>query len=275
MIRNVKIGSDPELFIINTKTGKVVSSIGIIPGVKGEPYVAKDMPKGYGLQTDNILAEFNIPPVKTQQGFVSCMNYMKDYIKKYVKNINEDLDIMCASSAIVDEDQLQSKEAKEFGCDIDYNAYTEEPNPKPEGTSTNMRSAGCHIHVSYNNPNTQDSLNLIKYLDMYLGIPFVIIDKDNRRRKLYGKAGCFRLCKYGFEYRTLGGYALSSDKILEFVYTNVKKAITAYNNDWPLASPDTVQDIINNNKEEQARELISKFKLVDNDFENILFNCNY
>lgn len=275
MIKNVKIGSDPELFIINTKTGKVVSSIGIIPGVKGEPYVAKDMPKGYGLQTDNILAEFNIPPVKTQQAFVICMNYMKDYIQKYVKNINEDLDIMCASSAIVDEDQLQSKEAKEFGCDIDYNAYTEEPNPKPEGTSTNMRSAGCHIHVSYNNPNTQDSLNLIKYLDMYLGIPFVVIDKDSRRRKLYGKAGCFRLCNYGFEYRTLGGYALSSNKILEFVYTNVKKAITAYNNEWPLASPNIVQDIINNNKEEQARELISKYKLVDNDFENILFNCNY
>ena len=43
---------------------------------------------------------------------------------------------------IVDEDQLQSPEAKLFGCSVDYNAYTEEPNPKPNGECTNLRSAG-------------------------------------------------------------------------------------------------------------------------------------
>ena len=64
LVRNITIGADPELFIIDSKTGKVVSSIGLIPGVKGEPYVGEDMPNGFGLETDNILAEFNIPPVK-------------------------------------------------------------------------------------------------------------------------------------------------------------------------------------------------------------------
>ena len=64
-ILNVTIGSDPELFIINKKTNKVVSSIGLIPGEKGNPYRTKDMPEGFGLEIDNILAEFNpaaIPP---------------------------------------------------------------------------------------------------------------------------------------------------------------------------------------------------------------------
>ena len=114
-IRNFTIGADPELFIINEKTGKVVSSIGLIPGEKGCPYVADDMPEGFGIEVDNILAEFNIPPVTTCEGFVNALNYMKDYIKAYVKKINPDYGIKCSAYEIVDEDQLQSDEAKLFG----------------------------------------------------------------------------------------------------------------------------------------------------------------
>lgn len=114
-IRKFTIGADPEMFIINEKTGKVVSSIGLIPGMKGEPYVSEDMPKGFGLETDNILAEFNIPPVTSCEGFINAMNYMKDYISAYVKKINPDYGIKCSAYEVVDEDQLQSDQAKEFG----------------------------------------------------------------------------------------------------------------------------------------------------------------
>lgn len=36
-LSNITIGSDPECFIIDTRTDQVVSSIGMIPGKKGEP----------------------------------------------------------------------------------------------------------------------------------------------------------------------------------------------------------------------------------------------
>lgn len=193
----VTIGADPELFIINEKTKKVVSSVGKIPGEKGNPYVADDMPTGFGLETDNILAEFNIPPVSDEGSFINNIEYMKQYIDKFVKNINPDYGILCAASKTVDKSQLQSPQAQLFGCDVDYNAYTESPNPKPEGSKTNLRSAGFHIHVGYDNPNIDSSLLIVKYLDMYLGVPSVIYDKDKRRRSLYGKAGCFRLTSYG------------------------------------------------------------------------------
>lgn len=114
-LRNVTIGADPELFIINSETGKVVSSIGLIPGVKGDPYVSEDMPKGFGLETDNILAEFNIPPVKDCANFIANVLYMQDYIRKFVKNIDPKLDIKCSASEIVDKDQLQTPESQEFG----------------------------------------------------------------------------------------------------------------------------------------------------------------
>ena len=114
-LNNIKVGADPELFIINKNTNKVISSIGLIPGVKGEAYRAPDMPKGYGLQIDNILAEFNIPAVNKKVDFIKAITYMQDYIRDYVQKVNPELDIQCIASRDVDEDQLQSPEAKLFG----------------------------------------------------------------------------------------------------------------------------------------------------------------
>ena len=261
-IINVKVGADPELFIVNSKTNKVVSSIGLIPGVKGEAYRAPDMPKGYGLQIDNILGEFNIPPAKDKESFIDSIEYMKDYIRQYVKNVNPDLDIQCIASREVDEDQLQSPEAKLFGCDVSYNAYTEDENPKPDGERGNLRSGGFHIHLSYKNPNARTSIDLIKYLDVDLGIPSVVKDPDTKRRTLYGKAGDFRLRPYGVEYRSLSSYMMSSKENLEFVWNGIMKAIRAYNCNLPLIDSEVVQSIINNSDVEKAKIIIENFNLV-------------
>lgn len=261
ILNNVTIGADPELFLINSKTGKVVSSIGIIPGEKGNPYRSDDMPEGYGLEIDNILAEFNIPPVTTKEGFIEAMTYMKNYIKKFIKAKDSSLNILCKASMMVDEDQLQSSEAKMFGCSVDYNAYTEEPNPKPKGECTNLRSAGFHIHIGYDNCNVDTSLELIKYLDMYLGIPSVLKDDDTKRRSLYGKAGCFRLTPYGLEYRVLSSYFLSNKITLTWVWNGICKAIKAYNEGYGLIDPELVQKAINESDKELAEKLVKKYKL--------------
>lgn len=138
------VGADPELFIINTKTNKVVSSVGLIPGLKGDPYT-DDMPEGFGLETDNILAEFNIPPCRTITEWIHNIEYMKEYIRSFVKRINPDYDIKCSAYEEVDEDQLQSEQAQEFGCLADYNVYTMKVNPKPNAKGKNGRSAGSNM----------------------------------------------------------------------------------------------------------------------------------
>lgn len=260
-IENITIGADPELFLINNETKEVVSSIGIIPGEKGKPYRSKDMPEGYGLEIDNILAEFNIPPVTTKDNFIEAMTYMKNYIKKFVKTKNPNLDILCKASMMVNEDQLQSPEAKLFGCSVDYNAYTEEPNPKPKGERTNLRSAGFHIHIGYKDCNVDTSLLLIKYLDMYLGIPSVLKDNDTKRRSLYGKAGCFRLTPYGLEYRVLSSYFLSTKTTLAWVWRGIFRAIRAYNGEYDLIDPKLVQKAINNSDKELAKKLVEEYNL--------------
>ena len=259
--KNIMIGSDPELFIVNNKTGLVVSSIGLIPGKKKDAYRPEGMPKGYGLQIDNILAEFNIPPVKTREDFIHHINYMKNYIDNYVKEKNPDLGIKCYASQYVPWDQLQSEEACLFGCDPDYNVYTEDVNPKPEGDKTNLRSAGTHIHVSYDNPNIQQSLALVRCMDLYLGIPSVFMDPDKDRRKLYGKAGSFRICPYGVEYRPMSSYFISNDELIGFLFDGTRRAITHAQIGLPLPDGNTVQDIINNCKETEARAIYEKFAL--------------
>lgn len=69
-IEKVTIGADPELFIIDASSYEVVSSIGLIPGVKNNAFVPKGYRKGFGVETDNILAEFNIPPAKQKMNLL-------------------------------------------------------------------------------------------------------------------------------------------------------------------------------------------------------------
>jgi hypothetical protein len=261
MNNTITIGADPELFIINSKTNKVVSSIGLIPGKKHAAWRLKDWPRGFGLETDNILAEFNIPPAKTRQEFIDGINFMKNFIREFVKKKNPEYDIKTIASLHVDESELGSDEAKEFGCSVDYNAYTEAPNPKPKGETTNLRSAGFHVHFGYPNRSAEATVTLIKYFDAYLGVPSVLLDRDMERRILYGKAGCFRLTPYGGEYRVLSSFFLSNDSTIGFVYDGAIRALTAYYAGIQLPPADDVVKCINEGNAKLAVKLIDNYKL--------------
>ena len=260
-IKEFTVGADPELFIYDTAKQKIISSDGIIPGEKGKPYRSEDMPEGFGLEVDNILGEFNIPPCTTKEQWLHNINYMKDYIRNFVKKINPNYDILSIASAHIDEDQLQSDVARLFGCSEDYNVYTERVNEKPEGASTNLRSTGCHIHFGYPQNTLATSFTLLKYFDMYLGIPSVVLDPDTERRSLYGKAGCFRLTDYGVEFRVLSGRFIANDDLISFMWDGVIRAVEAFNNNVPLLPKEQVQDVINNSKVDEAIKLCEQFNL--------------
>lgn len=140
-ITNVTIGADPEVFIVNNATGEVVSAIGLIPGKKGKPY-KKGLPKGFGVEIDGILGEFNIPPCTSKDEYVDSIKFMKNWIRDFVKNVNPDFDICCKATMLVPEDQLKHKLANEIGCMPDMNAYTELENKIPEGYPNCIRVAG-------------------------------------------------------------------------------------------------------------------------------------
>lgn len=262
MLDKITIGSDPELFIWDKNTNRVISSIGIIPGEKGDAYLPEGFEKGFGLQIDNILGEFNIPPVQTREDFIDCINRMKEYIDDFVRKVNPSLTIKCSASEYVDEDQLQSDEAKLFGCSPDYNVYTQSVNAAPKGNETNLRTTGMHVHIGYPDNNISRSELLIKYMDMYLGIPSILKDSDDRRRQLYGKAGCFRLTSYGIEYRVISGLFIKNDELIGFVWDQTQKAIKAWLNNDPLLNSESVVSIINNADTVEAEKVCKMFKLL-------------
>ncbi len=180
-------------------------------------------------------------------------------VYKGIKKINPDLNIMCKASAYVDEDQLKSEEAMLFGCSTDYNVYTMSENPKPEGDKTNLRTTGCHLHIGYDNPNVDTSTCLVKYLDSILGICSIFLDEDTDRRKLYGKAGCFRLTSYGVEYRVLSGAFIRNKIMTETMYDLMYIAIHEFNSCRPIPPDNIIQNIIDGNDKQLGAMMLMKY----------------
>jgi hypothetical protein len=259
--KNITLGSDPEFFITDKK-GKLVSSIGIIDGTKYEPQVLNMLGKGFAIQTDNVLGEFNIPPATTAHEATQNIAIMKAYITGFLAD--KGLLPKYMASAVYPSSELKSKEAKAFGCSVDYNAWTEVPNPKPCGERTSLRSAGCHFHLGFDNHDEQSCLNAIKAFDLFLGVPSVMIDPDNKRRQLYGKAGCFRFTDFGFEYRSMSGYFISSNELTEWCFNQIFEAVKYLNENGIneiLKDGELIQNAINNGDKNIAERLITKYNI--------------
>ncbi len=221
---NVKIGADPELFLID-ETGKFISSVGLIGGTKEVPLPIDN--EGNCLQEDNVSVEFNIKPASSKQEFLGSINKVLDVLEERMREKKLFLSIVPATE--FHWDQLQTMQAQTFGCEPDFNAWTGEKNPTPFCDNLQLRSAGGHIHVGYDKPNQINKMNLIRAMDVFLGVPSVKHDADVMRRKLYGKPGAFRPKKYGAEYRTLSNFWIKTKEMQEWAYEQTMKAISFLN----------------------------------------------
>ena len=256
---NLTVGSDPEFFITN-KEGKLVSSIGVIEGTKYDPQKLALLGAGFAIQTDNVLGEFNIPCSTTAHEAANSIAIMKAYISGFLSG--KDLLPKYVASSTFDKSELNSAEARMFGCSPDYNAWTEDVNLKPDGNSTRLRSAGCHFHVGYDSPGEEESINVIKALDLFLGVPSILIDSDTKRRSLYGKSGCFRFCAFGCEYRTMSGFMLSSNELTKWCFDQIFIAMDFLNKngiDEIQSDSELIQEAINDGNSEIAYALIEKY----------------
>ena len=65
-------------------------------------------------------------------------------------------------------------------------------------------------------------------LDMYLGLPSLIWDRDTKRRSLYGDFGAFRPKPYGLEYRVLSNAWLAHTRTIGFVYRSARMAMARF-----------------------------------------------
>lgn len=247
---NITIGSDPELFLFNKE--EAVPSVGLLGGSKDAP-----VPVKFGaIQEDNVLAEFNIEPATTRDEFVHNI----DQVMRQLRDRVSPLSLRVISSHNFAKEVLKKAgpQAMTFGCDPDFNAWTQEHN-EPPSPYTTLRSAGGHVHVGYDVFEGPGPFEVVQAMDVYLGIPSVLLDDDTQRRSLYGKAGACRPKPYGVEYRTLSNFWLRSNRLVRWVYDN---SLLAYSmsdemEDILATFPgDYIQDVINNSKSKEAMEMV-------------------
>ena len=226
MITKFLIGTDYEYFVKNEE-GQVASAIGYIGGTKKRPL---SIGNNCFRQSDNILAEFNQPPVDNLKEWLDYFKYTHEKGSEVLAE--HGLQLYTSTSEYIDPQFLRNPAARHFGCEISYCAYPNRPEADMNPTNL-LRTAGLHVHIGFKEED-EDLERLMRIMDYNLGVPSVIIDPDKVRRQRYGVAGEFRFTKRGdwnvVEYRSLGAYFLSSEELLTFVWEQTIKSVADYNN---------------------------------------------
>lgn len=246
----MRLGSDPEVFLQDVKENPI-SSIGYINADKWHPMQIPDMAEGFTLQEDNVTLEYGIPPASSADEYVAHIQAVMQKSLEYLPNLS----FSKLSCIVFPKEQMGDPRAFIFGCEPDVNAWTGEINKRPEPPHEFMRSAGGHIHVE----TKEDPFDVVCAMDLYLGVPSILMDKGEDRRKLYGKMGACRPKPYGVEYRTLSNFWIFDEKYIRWVWNQTERSINNKIN--VFESRDLIFEAINNNNKEVARALVNEFNL--------------
>lgn len=252
------IGADPELFLRDI-SGKTISAIGRFGGTKEKPQKVPKLGKGYAYQEDNVLLEYNIPPVSSLEHFSTSNYAMQTHLAELA--LKQNLILHYSASEIMPDDQLADPRAHVFGCEPDYNAWKLEINPRPVSPDPALRSAGGHIHFGFQNTNAF-AVRFVRMLDAYCGLYSVLHDPDTRRRQLYGKAGAMRRKKYGVEYRVLSNFWTGNREHQKFLWSLAKQAYRSAENtsgfDPSVTYATEIQTAINTSDKALAKRVHEK-----------------
>lgn len=271
----LQVGTDAEVFLSNAKTGKPFPVIGMLGGTKLCPLPVEELGKGFFIQEDNVMPEFNIPACSNAEDFVDSIGKMQSWLtaKMSAKGYN----LAIVPSMVFRASQLENPQAQEVGCEPDFNVWTRKANPSPKlnPAMRTMRTAAAHIHVSFlvNDKAPEDIFQreaVVKALDLTVGLPSVILDMDKRRRELYGKAGAFRMKDYGIEHRVASNFWIRSPALQRWAFTGVQRAIELANRDkgsWLRNNCQNygnhIQQAINEGQSGLAIELMQLFGITD------------
>lgn len=247
----MRLGSDPEVFLIN-QAGLHVSAIGFINASKWDPLQIPDMEKGFTLQEDNVSLEYGIPPASTAKEFAAHITAVMEKSREYFPN---NLTFSKLSCTIFDRSQMLNPRAHVFGCEPDFNAWTKSENKSPSPPHMFMRSAGGHVHIE----TKEDPIAVIRAMDLFAGVPSVLMDEGVERRQMYGSAGAHRVKSYGVEYRTLSNFWIFEEHYKEWVWRAAERALTNLNVADQYES--LILDSINNNNKSAAEFLCKELSL--------------
>lgn len=261
MINFLTIGADPEVFVFNKKLNQHVPVFGMLGGTKNKPIPVEGPRKGFSVQEDNVMAEYNIPPATNKKEFIEYNMFMLEALSIFLP---ENCFISQESFVKFSEKELSHPKAMEFGCAPSINAYTLDVfEPLFDVSTSEFRAAGGHIHLGFKEHKCQETkLKLVQALDKTLGIRSYIEDFEKNpeinRFYSYGGFGNFRETDFGIEYRTTSNWWIKNSKTISEAYDLVQKAFKLVNNNDFEFNPNEIDLKI-------AKEINEKnLKLVNN-----------
>lgn len=226
------LGMDPEFFFFDNKR-RVVESHMVLGGNKLKV-------SSGDVDSDGVQAELHIK----SDYITSCRANLSNYIQTIMKRLSdhlrrmEGIQVGVVNSVLIPPGQFSKMlpESKRLGCLPSYNIYGFKP-LGVDGEKYRRRSGGGHIHISLTNAArrvrdghgkpTEHAIELVKLLDFIVGNTCVLVDRDPAnalRRRVYGRAGEFRLPRWGLEYRTLSNFWLKHYQLFSMAFGLVKLA---------------------------------------------------
>lgn len=272
----LSFGADPEFFF--KKDGDVIGAEKVITPQTERYYIGEDShfnsiygtrpAKNPTLIIDGVQAEFNVVPNSCRQSFSTNLAVCFQKAAEQIKG--KGITASFAQTVSVEKDEMESlsETAQQFGCAPSKNAYGETKIAIKDASKYYKRSAGGHIHLG----GVAEVLKpeaVVPVLDIVLGNTCVLIDRDPgniERRKVYGRAGEYRMPKHGLEYRVLSNFWLRSYQTMSFVLGMARFAVSIANNPEAramlisLVDMQDIQDAINNNDAELAQANFDKVK---------------
>jgi len=229
LITNPTIGSDVEFFV-EDKEGMIVSAEGLIPGTKQEPFRFDPHNPFFATQLDNVLAEGNIPPAKSAAEFIASLTALRKHMDTVLGA--KGLHTKASGAEVLQSRFLETENAQTLGCSPSFDAWSmKEVSPPPELAKKPFRSAGFHVHVGYREPNKGINVLIARAMDLYLGLPAVLIEPnaEMRRNAGFGFPGNMRHQPHGVEYRTLSSFFARDERLIKWVYDNTMATIAFMN----------------------------------------------
>lgn len=235
------LGCDPELFLTNADgiigAEKVIDSKGILAS-NGAAVL------------DGVQLELHPAPSTCRQTLAANIANIFQAISTALTHRTDGIKVSFDPVVTVSKKELDtlSEQAKKLGCSPSLNTHKPNAILKVAKCNERMRSAGGHLHLAagpqFHGPlgpdrkptDNADTIRFVNLLDIFVGLPSVLIDRDpnaSKRRRVYGRAGEHRLPPYGVEYRTLSNFWLRNYILMSFVFGQARQAYNVYMSSTP------------------------------------------
>lgn len=241
---HINHGSDPELFL--EMGGEIIGSEKVVPATPSE---GKRDQWGYAPRPSRIVrdgVQVELHPTQSTCRASHCDGVRNTLIELQTLADTKKAAINWDQVVEVSETEMAtlSPEAKLLGCQPSLNFYNAGAEI-PQGGEYRKRSAGGHIHIGLPleitallggedtnrvpHPVFKVRERLVPILDIIVGNTCVLLDRDPaqiERRRIYGKAGEYRLPAYGIEYRVLSNFWLRSMPLTSMVHGLARVAVS-------------------------------------------------